>query len=114
MVVPGDLRLLCYLNQSAEEAVQSIFYNQLDESLVVCSSFNHQILKSRSIRLRAIEMGHSRGALIFEGENVSFPGWLEYDDQKHRVLTYNHQTRCVIRGDALSLTLSLSLSLSVI
>ena len=85
-----DLGFYCYLNQDENEEIQSLFFNKLDDSFVVCSSYNNLRLKCRSIKLRHIEFGISKGTEIFESEIIKYPGWLEYDDQKHRILTYNH------------------------
>ena len=84
-----DLKLLCYLNESSDEEIQSLFYNSTNSSFIVCSSINCEQLKTRSIKAHQLKFGKPGGTELFKTENCSSPGWLEYDDDKNRVLTYD-------------------------
>eukprot|EP01083_Nonionella_stella_P087871 244642_1 len=89
-----DLSLLCYLNEHKDEEINSLFENKCDNSLIVISSFSDMNrLRIRSIPLRHIELGKAKGFPIFENETIRYPGWMEYDDVRDRILTYNHVTR---------------------
>lgn len=102
-----DLQILCYLNSDKKDQIQSIFYNSLDESFVTVSirkteqNVNEnnmqtdfiQLLHCRSTKVKDILMGNYNGTIILENEEICFPGWLEFDEQNHRILTFNHSQR---------------------
>lgn len=79
-----------YLNRDEEEEIQSLFYNKANDAFIICGSYNNQILKVRYVTLRCIEFGIFKGVDIIKSETIKFPGWLEYDDQEMKVLTYDH------------------------
>ena len=96
LLYTGDLSIYCYINRSEDEEIQSLFYNKLNDSFIVCASFNNQVLKVRYITLSCIQVGISKGVDILTTESIKFPGWLEYDDQENRILTFNHNTELIM------------------
>ena len=65
---------LCFVNQSPDEVIRSLFYNKLNESLVTVSVFredNFSSLKCRSTQLECMrEWGYYRTVYRFRWKGV--------------------------------------------
>ena len=88
---------LCFVNQSPDEVIRSLFYNKLNESLVTVSVFredNFSSLKCRSTRLEYMRRAKPDGGYpLFESESLCWPGFVEFDDVNGKVLTYSAQDK---------------------
>ena len=88
---------LCFVNQSPDEVIRSLFYNKLNESLVTVSVFredNFSSLKCRSTRLEYMHRATPDGGYpLFESESLCWPGFVEFDDVNGKVLTYSAQDK---------------------
>lgn len=88
---------LCFVNQSPDEVIRSLFYNKLNESLVTVSVFredNFSSLKCRSTRLEYMRRATPDGGFpLFESESLCWPGFVEFDDVNGKVLTYSAQDK---------------------
>lgn len=63
----------------------------------VYASDGYTTLKCRSTPIECIRRGRPEDGiqLLFEEEDLSNPGFVEFDDVNGRVLTYSQTTRCV-------------------
>ena len=88
---------LCFVNQSPDEVIRSLFYNKLNESLVTVSVFredNFSSLKCRSTQLEYMRRKNPEGGYpLFESEQLCWPGFVEFDDVNGKVLTYSAQDK---------------------
>lgn len=83
----------CIVNSSHEEVIRSLFHNKIDGTLVVVSVFaadQYSSLRCRATPVSEIQHGiTSGGVALFESESLRYPGFVEFDEQNGKVLTFS-------------------------
>eukprot|EP00899_Mesostigma_viride_P006660 jgi/Mesvir1/15996/Mv08301-RA.1 len=87
---------ICYLNNSPDEVIRSLFYNKNNDSLITVSVYGKDqfsSLKCHSTPLEYIRRGRpDAGFALFESEALCWPGFVEFDDVNGKVLTYSAES----------------------
>jgi len=82
---------LCNLQTSVLQAVRSLFFNRCTSCLIVVAvdqTDNFQSMKCYSLPLLLIRRGIFNMAIpILTSENLSYPGFVEFDDVNQKILT---------------------------
>ena len=89
-------RRLCCLNATPHERVRSVFYNDANQSVITVSTRpleEYRRLYCRSVPVSHIlagnESAHGGGVTCFVSEALTYPGFVEFDRDNHKVLTYS-------------------------
>jgi len=88
-----SLEHLCYLNVLPNEIIRSIFFNQVNNSVItvgVSSVNNFGTLRCRSTTLAHIkESKPELGTALLTSESLKWPGFVEFDDVNKKILTFS-------------------------
>lgn len=86
------LERICLLNIEREEVIRSLFYNKSNESIITVSVYRpdgFSTLHCRSTLVEKIVRGQPNDSMrIFEDEQLKYPGFVEFDDQNGKILTF--------------------------
>lgn len=86
-------QFVCCVNQSPDEIIRSLFYNKESDAMILVSVYrvdNYRSLFCKSIKLEHIAASEvDKGTPIFQGEVLTYPGFVEFDDVNRKVLTFS-------------------------
>lgn len=88
----GNYRRIGFLNLDEDEVVRSLFYNTVKREVItvsVTSRDHYSSLRCRSVPLEAVREGRlDEGEVLFNGERLKWPGFVEFDDVNRKVIMY--------------------------
>lgn len=85
-------RQLCILNKDSTQVVRSLFFNQLNRTLITVSTHegdDYGCLRCHQVTLAQLRAGEARDqTALFVSESFQWPGFVEFDDVNGKVLTF--------------------------
>lgn len=87
----NGMQVMGYLNGKENELVRSVFYNRVNEKIVLVSVFpedRYEMLRCRSIDVQNVRCGvYNKSVPILIDESLGHPGWVEFCDSNSRIFS---------------------------